>query len=181
MCWERNKCSKQKQHKKSCCQLLCISSLINQREEISTGGQGLHVGDSQVSLSLSLWVCVWLNKSGVFLLSRTYKGFVWTGWSSVNMRVTPSIFACKIKHAADGLRAKLKARFCIRGDKEIEGVDYWKTCAPVVNWNTIRLFLILVAQLELSSTQVDCAAAFTHAPIPAPIGHSMRRTKHSHR
>ena len=87
------------------------------------------------------------------------------------MRVMPSIFACKIKHAADGLRAKLKARFCIRGDKEIEGVDYWKTCAPVVNWNTIRLFLILVAQLELSSTQVDCTAAFAHAPIPKPIGY----------
>ena len=50
-----------------------------------------------------------------------------------NMRVIPSIFAHKIKLTADGLRAKLKARFCIRGDKEIEGVDYWKTFAPVVN------------------------------------------------
>ena len=37
-----------------------------------------------------------------------------------NMRVMPSTFACKIKLTADGLRAKLKARFCIRGDKEIE-------------------------------------------------------------
>ena len=41
----------------------------------------------------------------------------------------------------------------------------------MVNWNAIRLFLILVAQLELSSTQVDYAAAFTHAPIPKPVGY----------
>ena len=38
----------------------------------------------------------------------------------------------------------------------------------VVNWNTVRLLLILAAQLELATRQVDCAAAFVHAPIDKP-------------
>lgn len=81
------------------------------------------------------------------------------------MNVLPSTWAFRIKRFPDGLMKKLKARFCARGDKQIEGVDYFDTYAPVVNWTTIRILLILTAILELKSVQVDYTAAFVHAPI----------------
>ena len=81
------------------------------------------------------------------------------------MNVLPSTWAFKCKRYPDGSVRKLKARFCARGDKQIEGVDYFDTFAPVVNWTTVRLMLILSLILNLSTAQVDYTAAFVHAPI----------------
>ena len=84
------------------------------------------------------------------------------------MNVLPSTWAFKIKRLPDGDVKKLKARFCARGDKQIHGVDFFETYAPVVNWNTVRLLLILTAQLGLATQQVDYTAAFVHAEIDKP-------------
>ena len=46
--------------------------------------------------------------------------------------------------------------------------DYWETFAPTVSWTTVRLLLILSAQFELATKQVDYTAAFVHAPIDKP-------------
>ena len=81
------------------------------------------------------------------------------------MNVLPSTWAFKCKRYPDGAIRKLKARFCCRGDKQIEGVDYFETFAPVVNWTTVRLMLILSIVLGLATRQVDYTAAFVHAPI----------------
>jgi hypothetical protein len=81
------------------------------------------------------------------------------------MNVLPSTWAFKCKRFPDGMIRKLKARFCCRGDKQIEGVDYFDTFAPVVNWTTVRLMLILSLILGLATTQVDYTAAFVHALI----------------
>ena len=81
------------------------------------------------------------------------------------MNVLPSTWAFKCKRYPDGMIRKLKARFCARGDKQIEGIDYFDTFAPVVNWTTVRLMLILSIILSLATRQVDYTAAFVHAPI----------------
>ena len=44
-------------------------------------------------------------------------------------------------------------------------MDYFDTYAPVVNWTTVRLLLILSIIMDLESVQVDYTAAFVHAPI----------------
>ena len=72
------------------------------------------------------------------------------------MNILPSTWAFKVKRYPDGLVRGLKSRFCCRGDRQIEGVDFFDTCAPVVNWNAVRLSLILTAQLGLATKQVDC-------------------------
>lgn len=43
----------------------------------------------------------------------------------------------KRKRFPDGRVRKLKARFCVRGDQQIEGVDYFESYAPVVQWSTV--------------------------------------------
>ena len=86
------------------------------------------------------------------------------------MNVLPSTWAFKCKRYPDGTVRKLKARFCVRGDKQIEGVDYFETFAPVVNWTTVRLMLILSIVLGLATRQVDYTAAFVHAPIDRDPG-----------
>ena len=85
------------------------------------------------------------------------------------MNVIQSTWAFKIKRFPDGLVRKLKARLCVRGDQQIEGVDFFDTFAPVVQWSTIRIMFILSLQLGLASTQVDYVSAFCQAPIDSEV------------
>ena len=81
------------------------------------------------------------------------------------MNVIPTTWAFKIKRYPTGLVRKLKARLCVRGDLQKEGIDVFETYAPVVSWTTIRLLLILSVILELDTVQVDYTAAFCQAPM----------------
>ena len=82
------------------------------------------------------------------------------------MHVLPSTWAFKIKRFPDGLMKKFKARFCVRGDRQQHGINYWETWSPVVHWSTIRTIMILAAKERLVSSQCDITAAFVTAPIP---------------
>ncbi len=82
------------------------------------------------------------------------------------MNVLPSTWAFKIKRYPDGSVKKFKARFCARGDRQLEGVDYFETWAPVVQWSTIRVVLIIALKLGYCSAQCDITAAFIHALLP---------------
>ena len=90
-------------------------------------------------------------------------------WEAVDrqpwMNVLPSTWAFKCKRHPDGSVRKLKARFCARGGRQIEGVGFFETSAPAINWQTVRLMLILSLILGLETQQVDHTAAFVHAPI----------------
>ena len=81
------------------------------------------------------------------------------------MNVIDSIWAFKLKRFPDGMVKKFKARFCARGDQQLEGIDFFETYAPVVQWTTVRLMLILEILLQLKSKQGDVTAAFVHANL----------------
>jgi hypothetical protein len=83
-----------------------------------------------------------------------------------DMNVLPSTWAFKIKRYQDGSLKKFKARFCARGDRQLEGVDYFETWAPVVQWATIRIVLIQAVKLGFCSAQCDITAAFIHTLLP---------------
>jgi hypothetical protein len=74
--------------------------------------------------------------------------------------VLPSTWAFQLKRFADGSLSKYKARFCAGGHRQIEGIDFFETFAPVVNWTTVRLLLVLSQVLNLSTKQVDFTVAF---------------------
>jgi hypothetical protein len=83
------------------------------------------------------------------------------------MNVLPSTWAFKIKRYPDGQVKKFKARFCARGDRQKEGIDYFETRAPVVQWLTVRIVMILAIKIQLISVQCNITAAFIHAKVPA--------------
>ena len=59
-------------------------------------------------------------------------------------RVLKGTWVFKLKRFPDGTPHKFKARYCVRGDLQTEGVDYFDTYAPVVQWSTVRMLLTLI-------------------------------------
>jgi hypothetical protein len=82
------------------------------------------------------------------------------------MNVLPSTWAFKIKRFPDGTVKKFKARFCACGDCQKEGIDFFETWAPVVQWLTIQIVVVLAAKLGLRSVQCNITAAFIHGRVP---------------
>ncbi len=65
----------------------------------------------------------------------------------------------------NGTVKKFKARFCANGDQQLEGIDFFETYAPVMQWTTVCLMLILENLLNLKSKQDGVTIAFLHAKI----------------
>lgn len=82
-----------------------------------------------------------------------------------HVRVLPSTWAYRIKRYPDGRHRKFKARFCVRGDRQIEGVDYTEKYSPVVSWSTVRMMMCLSASQGLQTKQVDFSNAFVQAEL----------------
>ena len=61
---------------------------------------------------------------------------------------------------------EVKARFFARGDRQQEGIDYFKTWAPVIQWSTVRIVMALAVKMNLISVQCDITAAFIHCCVP---------------
>ena len=53
----------------------------------------------------------------------------------------------------------------MRGDRQIEGIDFFETWAPVVQWTTVRAMMIMAAKQKMHTAQADITAAFVHAPL----------------
>jgi len=59
------------------------------------------------------------------------------------IKVLQAIWSFRWKHAPDWSILKYKSCLCPHGGQQIEGEHFWETYAPVVNWHTVRLVLIL--------------------------------------
>eukprot|EP00957_Ditylum_brightwellii_P103375 7877782-Ditylum_brightwellii.AAC.2 len=51
----------------------------------------------------------------------------------VRSTIIESTWAFKVKRFLDGSIKKRKIHLCMRGDQQIEGIDYFETYAPVVS------------------------------------------------
>ena len=79
------------------------------------------------------------------------------------------IWSFKRKRNPIGELLKHKARLCVHGGMQTKGVDYWHTYAPVVNWSTVRLVLLLTELAGWHSRQIDYILAFSQAPIDTTV------------
>ena len=85
------------------------------------------------------------------------------------LNVLKSTWAFKLKRLPDGTPYRFKARFCARGDMQKEGVDYFDTYAPVVQWSTVRLLLSTVLTEGWATRQVDYTNAFAQAMLKEEV------------
>lgn len=83
--------------------------------------------------------------------------------------ILPSTWVLRIKRYPDGRFRKVKARFCARGDRQIEGVDYFEKYAPVVSWTTVRLLLCMSITQGWKTRQVDFSNAFVQATLDKEV------------
>ncbi len=68
----------------------------------------------------------------------------------------------EVQQFPNGTVKKFKAHICAHKDQQLEGIDFFETFAPVVQWTTVRLMLILENILGLISIQADVTATFPH-------------------
>ena len=83
-----------------------------------------------------------------------------------SMNVIDLTWAFRCKRYSNQLIKKFKAWFFARGDQQLEGIDLFETYAPVVQYTTVQLMLILEVLLGLKSKQGNVNAIFLHADIP---------------
>ena len=64
---------------------------------------------------------------------------------------------------------KHKARLCVHGCMQQEGIDFHITFAPVLNWFTVRLIIIMEDMDGCESRHIDCVLDFSQAPIDSDV------------
>ena len=79
------------------------------------------------------------------------------------MHVLPSKYVFRIKDGGP------KARLVALGCRQMYGVDYLETFAPVVKLTTIRTLLALVAIMDLECEQMDVTTAFLNGDLDEEI------------
>ena len=83
--------------------------------------------------------------------------------------VLPSTWVYAFKRDPAAEIKKHKARFCVKGDKQIEGVDYVDSYAPVVSWSTVRIMLGLAIKQGWATRQVDFSNAFVQETLDEEV------------
>jgi hypothetical protein len=69
----------------------------------------------------------------------------------------------------DGSLKKDKARICVSGSRQIQGIDYTESFAPLVQLSTIRMVNTLAAMHNLKGKQIDFTQAFPQAKLKEDI------------
>ena len=79
--------------------------------------------------------------------------------------IFPAVWAMKRKRRVKTREVyKWKARLAFDGSRQVAGVHYDQTYAPVASWETIRLLLTMVLKNNWKTRQLDYVLAFPQAP-----------------
>lgn len=84
-------------------------------------------------------------------------------------RILGGMWVFKRKRDPTGKITRHRARWCLRGDQQEEGVDYFESYAPVVSWVSVRLMFIMCIIAGLVVVQVDYTNAFAQAILKEEV------------
>ena len=86
-----------------------------------------------------------------------------------NSAVIGNMWVFKVKQTITGKVQRFKARLVARGDKQIKGVNYDQTQAPVIKSTTIMILLIIATKLKLTIKTIDINTAYLYAKLNEQI------------
>ena len=84
-------------------------------------------------------------------------------------KALPCKWVYALKTDSNNVIVRYKARLVVRGDFQIDGIDYEEIFSPIVRWESIRLFLALTVLLKLIPLQLDVDTAFLLADLDEEI------------
>ncbi len=85
-------------------------------------------------------------------------------------QVVPSVWVMQCKRDLTTNKViKHKARLNLHGGKQVYGVNYFETYAPVVTWFAIRLMIVFGIIFCWALWQVDFVMAYPQAPVETDI------------
>lgn len=117
----------------------------------------------QEAINDPIWGKLWLEAIQAELTALIANGTWKTVVPPRDANIMTSKWVFKAKMHIDGTLDKLKARLVARGFSQMFGVDYMDTFAPTVKFDTLRLFLVIVALEDLECHQVNVNNAFTES------------------
>lgn len=85
------------------------------------------------------------------------------------MKTIDSKWVFKIKNDTDREAQRYKARLCARGFMQRRGIDFTETFAPVMRYDSPRVFLAMVARKNLEILQFDVQTAFLYGKLQENI------------
>ena len=81
----------------------------------------------------------------------------------------PSGWNFKLKVDKKGVPYRRKARFFAKGYRQIQGIDYQESFAPVVRYDSLRVIIAIAAERDLELYQLDVKTAFLNGIIDEEI------------
>ena len=90
---------------------------------------------------------------------------VWEDMFEIPESFLRTVWIFKTKPATLSSKERKKARLCIQGFSQIEGLDYDETFAPTGKFSTLLMLLMFAVDKKLPMRQFDVKSAFLYAPL----------------
>lgn len=83
--------------------------------------------------------------------------------------ILPAIWSFRRKMTPDGTVYRHRARLCVHGGRQKDGIDFFETYAPVVSWTTVRFLFILASLKGIESRQIDYVQSFPQSDLTEEV------------